>query len=292
MLRLAKVHKLAEHLQATAWMGSIGCIVTWIAYRLGFFRFKAPSPNVLISTPSLIEILGIFIVVSLLGPLFLIHVMTPIGKTAGVTNSDWILFLMTSVQLASQILITFLIALYAFAHKRIDLKGIFKTSKSSIWNDIGFGLFAWIVSFPVVATIDGLMESFNLYVFGREGPSQLAIQFILSLARSPNYLMIGILITVIAAPFIEEFIFRGCLQTYLRKRMHRKQAIVLSSIAFAFVHLAPTQGIGNIPLFTSIFAFGLYLGFVYERQGSLFASIALHSTFNAISIGRILVIGT
>ncbi len=292
MLHIAQTHKLAEHLQATAWIGAIGIIVSWIAHRCGFFRFKEKSQNVLISTASLIEMFGIYLVISILGPLLIIHVVTPIGKSLGIAQSDWLLYLMTSMQLASEILIVLFIALYAFAHKRIDLRGVFKTSKSSIWSDIGFGMLAWVVSFPVVAAVDGIMESFNIFVFGNSGPSQLAIEFIMRLVRSPNYLMIGVFITIIAAPLIEEFIFRGCLQTYMRKRFSRMQAILISSLSFAFVHLAPAQGIGNIPLFVSIFTFGMYLGFVYERQGSLFASFALHATFNALSISRLVLMGT
>ena len=291
MLHLAPTHQLAKHLEATAWIGAIGLIVTWIAHKSGFFKFKDKKQNVLISTASLIEILGIYLVISLLGPFLFVHIVTPIGKSIGIAQSDWLLFLMTSMQLASEILIVLLIALYAFAHKRIDLKRIFKTSKSSIWLDIGFGMLAWVVSFPIVAAVDGLMESFNIFVFGDSGPSQLAIEFILRLMRSTNYLFIGVFITVIAAPLIEEFIFRGCLQTYVRNKLTRIQAIVISSLAFAFVHLAPMQGIGNIPLFVSIFTFGMYLGFVYERQGSLFASFALHATFNAISISRLIFMG-
>ncbi|MBI3211827.1 MAG: CPBP family intramembrane metalloprotease [Simkania negevensis] len=49
-------------------------------------------------------------------------------------------------------------------------------------------------------------------------------------------------------------------------------------------HLSSSQGVGNI----SLFIFALYLGFLYEKQCSLFASIALHMTFNSISVIRIL----
>src|SRR3989304_2390656 len=64
--------------------------------------------------------------------------------------------------------------------------------------------------------------------------------------------------------------------------------IFLAGLCFALFHLAPSQGLGNISLIVSLFAFSCYLGFIYEKRGSLFASIGLHMTFNAVSTFRIL----
>lgn len=283
MLHLT-AEKLSDHLQATAWLGAVGILTSFVASRYGFFRFREKAKNVLISTPALIELLLIYFIVSFLSPLLLIRLIMPIAKSLQV---NWSSFLMVSLQLASEILIILLITLYAFAHKRINMRGIFKTSRSLLLSDFGMGALTWVIAFPVVAAIDGIMESINIYFFGSEGPSQIAVEFIRMLANS-SLLWLGLLITIVIAPFIEEFIFRGVVQTYLRKRVTRIQAIVLSSIFFAGVHFAPSQGIGNIPLLVSIFSFGLYLGFIYERQGSLLASFSLHATFNALSIVRIL----
>ncbi len=286
MLHLT-AEKLTDHLQATAWMGALGIVTSFVASRYGFFRFKEKAKNVLVSTPAFIELLLIYFLASLLSPLILARIVTAIGRAAGVTSSDWRFYFLVTLQIAIEILVVLLISLYAFAHKRIDMRGIFKTSTTPILSDFGMGSLAWIISFPVVAAVDGFMESLNIYFFGSEGPAQVAVEFIVMLAKS-HYIWVGMLITIIIAPLIEEFIFRGVVQTYLRKRVTRMQAIVLSSIFFAGVHFAPSQGIGNLPLLVSIFVFGLYLGFVYERQGSLFASFGLHATFNALSILRIL----
>ena len=67
-----------------------------------------------------------------------------------------------------------------------------------------------------------------------------------------------------------------------------KKAIVFSALCFALFHYAPSQGMGNISLLATLFLFALFLGFIYERQASLFASIGLHMTFNAVSTFRIL----
>jgi membrane protease YdiL (CAAX protease family) len=70
--------------------------------------------------------------------------------------------------------------------------------------------------------------------------------------------------------------------------MKKSLAIVFSSICFSAFHFSFSQGIGNISLLFSLFVFALFLGFIYERQGSLFASISLHMTLNIVSVARIL----
>jgi membrane protease YdiL (CAAX protease family) len=93
---------------------------------------------------------------------------------------------------------------------------------------------------------------------------------------------------VIFAPIIEEFLFRGCLQNYLKLHFGTKAAIQLSALCFALFHLTPSQGIGNFSLAVSLFLLGLFLGFLYEKQNSLFASVGLHMTFNTVSALRII----
>ena len=79
------------------------------------------------------------------------------------------------------------------------------------------------------------------------------------------------------APIVEEFLFRGLLYRYLRKRRSRAFAIVLTAGLFAIAHLVPT-------LIPSLFVFGLFLAWVVERYGSLYPAMALHSLNNLTSI--------
>jgi hypothetical protein len=100
--------------------------------------------------------------------------------------------------------------------------------------------------------------------------------------------LVALFIVIIAAPVIEELLFRGFLQNYFKRYLGTKAAILITSLCFALFHLAPSQGLGNISLVISLFSFACFLGFVYERQKSLFASIGLHMFFNLVSSIRIL----
>ena len=92
----------------------------------------------------------------------------------------------------------------------------------------------------------------------------------------------------VVAPLAEELMFRGHLQTLLRRALARPStggrgvsplgtwgAIVVASAMFAAVH--PTW------TWPPIFVLSLCLGWLYERTGNLWAPIALHAAFNAVS---------
>ena len=80
------------------------------------------------------------------------------------------------------------------------------------------------------------------------------------------------------------------MQSWFKERLGPKAAILIAALCFACFHLAPSQGAGNISVAISLFTFACFLGFIYERQGSLYAPIALHMTFNTVSALRILFI--
>ena len=81
---------------------------------------------------------------------------------------------------------------------------------------------------------------------------------------------------VIATPLAEEMFFRGLLQTtfghYLK---NRGLAIVLTGVLFGFAHMSQWHVVPAIALF------GMILGLLYERTGSLVAPVLAHAIFNA-----------
>ena len=82
----------------------------------------------------------------------------------------------------------------------------------------------------------------------------------------------ALLIFVVAAPLVEELLFRGLLLESLRAR-GRRPALMASAFAFAVWHLRPQQ-------LTYYALAGLVLGSLYLSRG-LVCSMAAHATFNA-----------
>ncbi len=79
----------------------------------------------------------------------------------------------------------------------------------------------------------------------------------------------------VIAPLAEEAFFRGILQTFLCNAFgSRRTAIILSSVAFGFVHFPQPQAI------PALVVLGVVLGYSYERSGSLVVPFAIHAIFN------------
>ncbi|MDZ4658601.1 MAG: type II CAAX endopeptidase family protein [Bythopirellula sp.] len=78
---------------------------------------------------------------------------------------------------------------------------------------------------------------------------------------------------VLAAPIIEELIFRGIMLDGLLKRYRPLTAILVSSVAFGLVHLNPWQFVTGVVL-------GIFMGWVYYRSRSVGACILIHMAAN------------
>lgn len=81
---------------------------------------------------------------------------------------------------------------------------------------------------------------------------------------------------VIAAPILEEFIFRGIVLEGFLKNYEPKKAIIWSAVIFGAIHLNPWQFIGAGIL-------GFYIGWIYYRTRSLIPCIVLHFLNNLLA---------
>ena len=81
---------------------------------------------------------------------------------------------------------------------------------------------------------------------------------------------------VIAAPILEELIFRGIILDGFLKIYSPVRSIILSSILFGLVHLNPWQ-------FLSALFIGIFMGWIYYRTNSLWLTIIIHASLNLFS---------
>lgn len=91
----------------------------------------------------------------------------------------------------------------------------------------------------------------------------------------------GVMVAIIfgacvLAPLFEELLFRGHIQTLLKRLLRSTwAAILLTSAIFTLVH-----PVWSWPI---IFTLALCLGYAYERTGNLWVSITIHALFNSVS---------
>jgi len=100
--------------------------------------------------------------------------------------------------------------------------------------------------------------------------------------HQPSLRILIFFVTVIAAPLLEEMLFRGMLQTAIRSHLIRPwPSIFITSAVFTVVH-------ANFTHWPALFVLGVTLGYAYEKSGSLFRPIFIHMLFNCLAVISVL----
>jgi uncharacterized protein len=87
----------------------------------------------------------------------------------------------------------------------------------------------------------------------------------------------SLLQSIIAAPILEELIFRGVILDGLLKKYSPVKSILISSLIFGLVHLDPSQFVVGLIM-------GIFTGWIYYKTRILTLAILIHSVYNLASI--------
>lgn len=121
--------------------------------------------------------------------------------------------------------------------------------------------------------INALMDSMDInYEFDAFASFEESSSLIYS-----SHIVVQILVTSIAAPLVEELLFRGIVYKRLRTIMNITPAMIISAALFGLVH-------GNMVQFIYAFLIGLIFAFVYEKFKTIWAPIILHASANLLSV--------
>ncbi|NOY30476.1 MAG: CPBP family intramembrane metalloprotease [Planctomycetes bacterium] len=218
----------------------------------------------------------------------------------------------TSGWLSSAAMIGIVVAAMALLATLVDANARdlgLPSSLRQLLSDTAIGIFACIASLVPIYSVLYVLHM----VFQPEQQHQL-IEKLLE-HRSPQMMLVGFVLAVIAAPVFEEFTFRTLLQGWLERREdelsddqesepvqaeletdpdgeparpqrgmiaglpHGWAPILITSLVFGLAHVG--HGVAPVPLVV----FGIVLGYLYQRTHRLAASIAAHMFFNAYSMG-------
>lgn len=164
---------------------------------------------------------------------------------------------------------------------KLQQKLLFKQLARSKMQSIKAGLVTLAIFYLPVMLISAVLTTLVTYLFGQMPKDQVAVEFIRQTKNHPIQFICVLIIVIILAPLKEEFLFRGLLQSWLKQKFHhRTAAIALASVIFALFHFASSQELSNIVLFCALFLVSCGLGFVFEKERSLWAPIAMHAGFN------------
>ena len=267
-----------DTLQGVLFFGLIALLTNWVAYQRAFFKLPSYTrPPVRLS--HLFSVFGIYLGFSLVLPIFLLKLQTKPSTDSFTT----IQFFM-----AAAMLITLLFYIRTEGRGALSASVKNPESPSSRWTDFGLGMVVWLVAFPWVAVINQICDFLLVSFFHFQSYEQVAVRYLKESLQAPPQAAMALISVIVIAPIAEELLFRGTLQQYLKKFCSLKTAILLTAIIFACFHFSLSQNLGNLSLIPSLFIFSCFLGYTYERQGSIFASIGLHLTFNLASSLQIL----
>lgn len=137
-------------------------------------------------------------------------------------------------------------------------------------------------AYPILGVVAGIsVEFISVEIFSYMekllGPSPTA-QFLESIFPSTwQELLLWILGIGLSAGICEEVLFRGFVHRTLERYWGLPKALMASSLIFAAFHVDPW-------IFPVAFLVGLLSGYMLSRTGSLYVSIAVHSTANITNL--------
>ncbi len=151
----------------------------------------------------------------------------------------------------------------------------YNSSLFSIFN-ISQSFLPFILKPWIVLTIPCL---FLVYLSGIEFSEGLQIEnqkYISNL--SSGTFVLFLVNTIILAPIIEEFIFRGLLYVPIYRKLGRIPAMILTAFIFSMSHFLVF--IESVPGAISQFLMGLFLVWLYDRKGTLVYPVVSHAFIN------------
>ena len=202
---------------------------------------------------------------------------------------DWQSVFIDNASLCIGAIVTIAVVIFlaraSFARR---LKG-FGLNFKSIHRDFGAAVLNLLSVWPIVMAAIILTAFFGNLIWGQEFKMEKHQELVLITAYPQLPVRILIIVTTVAVvPAFEEMLFRGLFQTMIRSLLDARcsmldarngawLSIAITSLIFAVVHQDP----GHWP---ALFALSMCMGYAYEKSGSLFRPIFIHSLFNTTSI--------
>jgi len=154
------------------------------------------------------------------------------------------------------------------AYKRIGYGTLFHPAKHSVLATMA------LVSAPILLMVPGLVllagwaNSFVVWLVPMSEEDVALFDAEMSLGG------VSIFFACVAAPVLEEMLFRGVMLRAFLQRYSRTFSILWSAALFGIAHL-------NVYQLATAIALGIFSGWLYERCRSLWPCILLHAAYNS-----------
>lgn len=175
------------------------------------------------------------------------------------------------------LILAFVLLVRMFHTGRLEALGLKKRSLKTL-------LYAPAAGFAIVLATHFLLDQTGLFQWIEHVTHAPAEQSIVSVLRHSSDIPLIIVIcfsAAVAAPIVEELIFRGYLYPIMKKYTGAWFALISTSLLFGIIHVS------LVPLIP-LAIFGAMLVLLYEYTGSIWTPMIAHCIFNTTTLINIL----
>lgn len=129
----------------------------------------------------------------------------------------------------------------------------------------------------VIQVLSGIFTT----VFGIESASNVVVE---QGTSDPIYYLYLIPVMLIFVGPVEEYVFRGVIQSTFTRFVNFKIGIAVSSVTFGLIHLSATGGLSveSVPYIVTASLLGVVLGYYYESTDNIIVPMLAHGIYNSV----------
>lgn len=143
--------------------------------------------------------------------------------------------------------------------------------------DLGWGPLTWIACVTAQAVVAVVVVALGIPFTGN-------LEDLDGGGLDRGYVISLLVLAVVAAPLVEEIVFRGVVMRGLIGRLPVAAVVAVQAVAFGMAHTDPVRGTGNIGLVLVLSAVGAVLGAAAYLLRRLGPTIIAHAIINGVAM--------
>lgn len=143
------------------------------------------------------------------------------------------------------------------------------------WSDLGWGPLVWLATIATQVAIAAIVLALDV-------PLANNTDDVSELSADRTYVVAIVITAVVAAPLVEELVFRGMVMRSLLSVAAPPVAIVGQGVLFGVAHVDPVRGVGNVGLAIVLSAVGVSFGAAAYLLRRIGPTVVAHAIFNGV----------
>lgn len=143
------------------------------------------------------------------------------------------------------------------------------------WSDLAWGPLVWLGAVLTQVAMAAVVVALDVPISNNtEGISELQ--------ADRTYVISLVVTAVIAAPLVEEMVFRGLVLRGLASRLPIAAALLVQAVLFGAAHADPVRGVGNVGLVLVLSGVGMAFGLAVHLLRRIGPAVVAHALFNGV----------